>query len=94
MTQSTGYKIPEHLVDKAFEAIGGPTNTEPMTWVRMQHALAEVHADIVIAQPVCDVHAVKNAIERVRRVAESSTDDIAKKQILLLIQDALEALAH
>lgn len=85
-------KVPEKIIDKAFEAAGGHDDHEPMTWARMSHALNVVYGDLVMSQPLVDVAAARTALERIRRIADSSNDPIAKDQINLLVEDALASL--
>lgn len=85
-------KVPEKIIDKAFEAAGGHTDHEPMSWARMNLALNAVYDDLVRNQPLVDVAAARTALERIRRIADSSSDPIAKDQINLLVEDALASL--
>lgn len=86
-------KVSPAVVDLAFDAVGGPTNQEPMTWVRMNQALNAVYGELVGSLPVQDNQQAKISLERIRRIVDSSTDQITKDQVLLLVNDALKALA-
>lgn len=90
---SNGSKVPPSIVDKAFDAVGGPTNQEPMTWARMNAALNVVHDDLMRSLSVPDTQQAKASLERIRRIVDSSGDQITRDQVLLLIEDALKALS-
>lgn len=80
------------LVDKAYEAAGGETDTKPMTWVRMEAALSAVRSELARTVPKLDLDAARTAADRMRRVIDVCTDQHAKEQLTVLLKDLNDSL--